>query len=633
MKKIRKKILTLVVMTLIAAISLSTASTQAFSSSQVYAAANYESEQLEQYALQVAIIVNRERISNGLSPLKFSNRLSEVANLRAKETETLFSHKRPNGTSCFTALDEAGIDYYYAGENIAYGQKTPELVMKAWMNSSGHRANILSESPEYLGVGVTYNKEQSRYYWVQIFTYSSGLDGQVPVDPESLPKITQQPKNFVGKIGDTVSFKVKASGQGLTYQWQLSDDGNNWRNSSVKTANYYTTLTAANNGRYVRCVIKDKYGTAATSDTVQMRTSAVQIVSQPVDCFAKVGSQVKFTVRAVGDSLSYQWQLSDDNGKTWRNSSVKSANYYTTLTDKNVGRYVRCVVTDKYGNKATSLSASMESPYVRITDNPIDCVSSIGGSVSFSVSATGEGLTYQWQLSDDNGKNWRNSSTKSSTYKTILTSVNNGRWVRCSVKDKYGNTAVSGSAQMRTSAAQTAMQIISQPSDCVTNAGGQVKFTVKAVGDGLSYQWQLSDDNGKTWRNSSVKSANYYTTLTYVNSGRYVRCIVTDKYGSKVTSKSAQIKPASLEIVSQPADVKVNIGSQVKFTVQAVGDGLSYQWQLSDDDGKTWRNSSVKSANYYTTLTNVNNGRCARCIVTDNKGHKVTSNKAYMTAR
>ena len=79
-----------------------------------------------------------------------------------------FSHTRPNGASCFTALTEAGVSYARAGENIAYGQSTPEAVVQSWMNSSGHRANILSSSFTSIGVGCTVVNGTA--YWAQLFT-------------------------------------------------------------------------------------------------------------------------------------------------------------------------------------------------------------------------------------------------------------------------------------------------------------------------------------------------------------------------------------------------------------------------------------------------------------------------------
>ena len=138
-------------------------------------AADYGSDALERYALRVAAIVNSERAEYGLEPLKYSDRLSEAAIVRAGEIQNYFSHTRPSGQSCFTAIDELGIRYRSAGENIAYGQRDPDEVMNAWMNSSGHRANILSTNYEYIGVGVAYRN--GVYYWTQFFASSSDLSG------------------------------------------------------------------------------------------------------------------------------------------------------------------------------------------------------------------------------------------------------------------------------------------------------------------------------------------------------------------------------------------------------------------------------------------------------------------------
>ena len=141
-----------------------------------YASASYADAATEKYAMQVAGIVNRERAANGLAPLKYSDKLSEAALVRAEEIQSVFSHTRPNGTRCFTAVTEAGINYRSVGENIAYGQRTPEEVMHSWMNSSGHRANILG-AYDYIGIGVTY--KNGTYYWSQFFAVSDDLSGKV----------------------------------------------------------------------------------------------------------------------------------------------------------------------------------------------------------------------------------------------------------------------------------------------------------------------------------------------------------------------------------------------------------------------------------------------------------------------
>lgn len=122
------------------------------------------------YVLRIVELVNEERAKAGLKPLTLQQNVTEAAQVRAVECETLFSHTRPNGTSFSTALKEAGVSYRGAGENIAWGQKTPEQVMEGWMNSAGHRANILNEKYTSIGVGY-YQNAAGRNYWSQLFTY------------------------------------------------------------------------------------------------------------------------------------------------------------------------------------------------------------------------------------------------------------------------------------------------------------------------------------------------------------------------------------------------------------------------------------------------------------------------------
>ena len=109
-------------------------------------------------------IVNQERIKAGVKPLKFNNDMYKAAMVRAKECDEMFSHDRPNGTSCFTALKEAGVKYFSAGENIAMGYRTPADVMKGWMDSEGHRNNILDPDFTDFACGV-----YKSGYWSQFF--------------------------------------------------------------------------------------------------------------------------------------------------------------------------------------------------------------------------------------------------------------------------------------------------------------------------------------------------------------------------------------------------------------------------------------------------------------------------------
>lgn len=113
-------------------------------------------------------LANKERKAAGLNVVTLSGELCKAADVRAKEIVRSFSHTRPNGTSCFTVLKENSIAYRYAGENIAYGQKTAVIVMTAWMNSAGHRANILNKN--FGKIGIACYTVNGVKYWVQLFT-------------------------------------------------------------------------------------------------------------------------------------------------------------------------------------------------------------------------------------------------------------------------------------------------------------------------------------------------------------------------------------------------------------------------------------------------------------------------------
>ncbi|MCB7318245.1 CAP domain-containing protein [Lacrimispora sp. 210928-DFI.3.58] len=126
-------------------------------------------ESSDSLAAQVAELVNKERAKAGLSPLTWNTKAASAARTRAEELTASFSHTRPNGSSFSTALTEAGLTYSRSGENIAYGQTSAEQVMEQWMNSSGHRANILDQNFTSIGVGH-YVSPSGVHYWTQLFT-------------------------------------------------------------------------------------------------------------------------------------------------------------------------------------------------------------------------------------------------------------------------------------------------------------------------------------------------------------------------------------------------------------------------------------------------------------------------------
>lgn len=126
-----------------------------------------EKAERENFQLEVLRLVNKERAKVGAPPLRFAKDLAASAYVRAVELPTKFSHTRPNGTKCFTAMPQRG---HILGENLAGGQTSPKQVVQAWMDSKTHRENMLSK--KYTEIGVVYYYQQNskyKHYWVQHF--------------------------------------------------------------------------------------------------------------------------------------------------------------------------------------------------------------------------------------------------------------------------------------------------------------------------------------------------------------------------------------------------------------------------------------------------------------------------------
>ena len=118
-------------------------------------------------ASEVVRLTNSARSQNGYAALVEDGALSDAAAVRAREIARSFSHTRPSGASFSSALSESGVTYLRAGENIASGQKSASEVVNAWMNSPGHRANILNSS--YSRIGSASVNIDGTLYWVQLF--------------------------------------------------------------------------------------------------------------------------------------------------------------------------------------------------------------------------------------------------------------------------------------------------------------------------------------------------------------------------------------------------------------------------------------------------------------------------------
>ncbi|WP_254870999.1 CAP domain-containing protein [Bacillus sp. Marseille-Q1617] len=131
---------------------------------------NTQPSEASGFVKQVIDLTNQERKKNGLGALKADGELSNVAEMKSEDMKdkNYFSHTSPTYGSPFEMMQNFGIDYSSAAENIAVGQESPQSVVNAWMNSPGHRKNILNGQLTHIGVGIAKDNSQG-IYWTQMF--------------------------------------------------------------------------------------------------------------------------------------------------------------------------------------------------------------------------------------------------------------------------------------------------------------------------------------------------------------------------------------------------------------------------------------------------------------------------------
>lgn len=177
--------------------------------------------------------------------------------------------------------------------------------------------------------------------------------------------------------------------------------------------------------------------------------------------------------------------------------------------------------------------------------------------------------------------------------------------------------------------------IITQPAKTTVAAGENATFTVEASGEGLTYQWQYSTDNGSTWKSKKgATSSSYTVTAKSSVNGILYRCKVKNSAGS-VKSKSARLTVDGVKprILTQPEAQSAAAGESVTFKVAAAGTGLTYQWQYSKDGGQTWHNKKgAASASYKVKAKAEYDGILYRCRVSNTVG-KAYSESAQLTVK
>ena len=355
-------------------------------------------------------------------------------------------------------------------------------------------------------------------------------------------KISEQPKNASAPNGQHVKTTLTATGDGLTYTWYFKDVGKTvYSKSSITTNIYSTEMNSWRSGRMVYCVVTDKYGNSVTSDVATLSmANSLKITKQPTNAAAANGAQVKTTLTATGDGLKYVWYFRNAGSSAWSKSSLTGNSYYVTMKSTTKGRQVYCVVTDKYGNsvKSNVVTLSMGNP-LKITQQPTNAAAPNGTQVKTTLTATGDGLKYEWFFRNKGVTAWSRSSLTGNSYYVTAKSTTNGRQVYCKITDQYGNTVNSNAVTLYMG---NPAKITKQPTSASAANGTQVKTALTATGDGLKYTWYFKNAGSSTWSKSSLTGNSYYATMSAKVKNRQVYCVVTDKYGTSVKSSVVTLK-------------------------------------------------------------------------------------------
>ena len=225
--------------------------------------------------------------------------------------------------------------------------------------------------------------------------------------------IVKQPTDVVAAEGEQVSTTVTAYGEDLTYQWYVTNSGNDtsFGDSIVTTDTYSFTLNASNTGRKAYCVITDKSGNSVITDVVTFTMEgAVKITKQPTSIAVSKGNNAKVTVIADGSGLTYQWYFCDEGSTTFSKSDITSMTYSCTMNEKTSGRRVYCVITDSNGISITSDTVTLcLTTSLTILNQPKSVIVQEGEMTYVTVSMSGDGV-YQWKYWNEDSQQYEDIS-------------------------------------------------------------------------------------------------------------------------------------------------------------------------------------------------------------------------------
>ncbi|MCR5203469.1 MAG: hypothetical protein K6E47_00255 [Lachnospiraceae bacterium] len=267
-----------------------------------------------------------------------------------------------------------------------------------------------------------------------------------------------------------------------------------------------------------------------------------------------------------------------------------------------------------------------------IVRQPEDFYCKEGQLAGFVIAVTGKGIKYQWQYKNAGSSTWTDWSGKTNSIISVAYAENrNGMSLRCIVTDSNGNKVISDPAVLRYVSPAT---IVSQPENVTVDQFESAVFSVRAEGAGLKYLWQYREFGKNNWTDWTTKTTPDIS-VAYADYRDYmhIRCKVTDALGTVLISDAALLRYNKIfYFTKQPVNNTVEVGSSAAFSVAAKGNGLNYLWQYKEKGKTAWTDWTTKTtAKISVAYADYRNGMQLRCVVTDEKGHKIISDTATLS--
>jgi gliding motility-associated-like protein len=423
---------------------------------------------------------------------------------------------------------------------------------------------------------------------------------------------------------------------GTTYHWTNNDASIGLGASGTGDIASFTGINkTASPVTTTILVVPSAYGCEGAGKSFTITVKPTPVVVVPVNqvvCHNTATVLLKFTSAVSGSTFTW----TNDNTTIGLAASgagdIASFTAINTTTAPAVANITVSPEADGCAGSPVSFKITVNASTI-IASQPQPKTLCEGGSTSFSVTATGTALTYQWQVNKNDGQGFMNVAGASNSTLNLASVVAamDGYLYRCVVYGSCVSTVVSNQVLLTV---HTAPSITNQPKGIVICEGRGTSFSIESDGTGLQYQWQVDNGSGFVNMPGETDFVLNMPMVTSAMNGRQYRCVVSGACGTAVYSAAASIVVNTAPyITTQPVNQTICEGYNTSFSIVASGSRPTYQWQVDKNDGNGFTNITGAT----TAGVSINNATASmdgyryRCLVSGTCTPAATSAIAVLT--